>query len=388
MTLRHAFVGFCVVLGSVTFASAQQDTQNVEVEPVTCWWRTTANTVRVGQPFSVILTCSALETEAAKAVIDRGRLAAAAVQLPPYEITGGTQSDDVVTASRRFMQYEYTTRLIGDDVFGAEVPVPPLQISYRIESKVQQDSSVQGREQTYILPVIPIRIASLVPTSETHIREAPVTTLTNIAARQTRGSLMRTSGTIVFVVAGLVFALALLRAFQQRRGATAKVRTHLLSDSSVLAGVRRELRGVQQQAAREGWNEGLAARALTALRVTASYASGQPVAQRWVNGSEELDGQLVLRRPFGGRVLVSGAATAAALPENDGAAAQQLRLALAQLTTARYGRVAKDKNGDIDGAIESGLSATSLVASKHTWLAQTLASLKRSVTWRPRAWAR
>jgi hypothetical protein len=52
-------------------------TVNVEVEPVTCWWRTSTSSVRVGQPFDVVLTCAALETEATKAVIDRGRLAAA-----------------------------------------------------------------------------------------------------------------------------------------------------------------------------------------------------------------------------------------------------------------------------------------------------------------------
>jgi hypothetical protein len=247
---------------------------------------------------------------------------------------------------------------------------------------------VQGREQTYILPVIPIRVASLVPSSETHIREAPATTLTNIAARQTRGSLMRTTGTIVFVIAGLLFVLALLRAFQQRRSATARVRTHLLRDAAVLAGVRRELREVQQQASRAGWNDSLAARALAALRVTTSYAAGHPVAQRAVASDAQHDSQLVLRRPLGGRVLVSGAATAAALLDRDSAVAQQLRLALTQLTSARYGRASQEGTRDLDGAIESGLSATSMVASKHTWLAQTFANLKRSATWRPRAWAR
>ena len=56
---------------------------NVEVEPVTCWWRTGAVAVRVGETFAVVLTCSVLETEAAR-VIDgprpRGRRAVPALR--------------------------------------------------------------------------------------------------------------------------------------------------------------------------------------------------------------------------------------------------------------------------------------------------------------------
>ena len=48
--------------------------------------------VRVGETFPIVLTCSVLETEAARAVIDRSRLGSAAVQFPPYEVVGGSQS--------------------------------------------------------------------------------------------------------------------------------------------------------------------------------------------------------------------------------------------------------------------------------------------------------
>jgi hypothetical protein len=378
-------IGSALIAAS-SVAAAQPETQDVEVEPVTCWWRASVSSVRVGQPFSVVLTCAALETEAAKSVIDRGRLASAAVQLPPYEVTGGTQADDIVTASRRFMQYEYTLRLLGDDVFGADVPIPALQVAYRIESRVQQDAALQGREQTYVLPALPVHVASLVPASETHIREAPVATMSAIAARQTRGALLRTVGTITFAVAGLVLLVSMVRALQQRRSAVARVRTHLLSDSAVLAGVKRELRDVRQQAARERWTEALAARALAALRVTGSYAAGHAVAQRPVNGAVPTDGGLVLRRPLGGRVLVSAAATSAAVPQN-GVVSEDLRSAMAELTTARYGRAAEEL--DLNDAIERGIRATSQVAAEHTWIAQSLARVRSGAAeWRDRAWRR
>jgi hypothetical protein len=367
-------------------AAGQPATQDVEVEPVTCWWRSSVSAVRVGQPFSVILTCSALETDAVKAVIDRGRLASAAVQLPPYEVTGGRQSDDIVTASRRFMQYEYTLRLLGDDVFGADVPIPALQVSYRIESRVQQDASVQGREQTYVLPALPVHVASLVPAAETHIREAPIATLSAIAARHTRGALLRTVGTITFAVAGLLLLVSLARAVQQRRSAVARVRVPLLSESAILSGVTRELRGVRQQAGREGWSDVLAARALAALRITGSYAAGQPVAQRPIGRAASADGNLVLRRPLGGRVLVSASATSAAVPQN-GTVSEELRSAMIELTAARYGRAAKEL--DLNEAIERGIRATARVAAEHTAMAQSFARFRAGVSeWRDRTWGR
>src|SRR6266511_1484570 len=148
----------------------------------------------------------------------------------------GVQSDDITTAARRFRQYEYTLRLISDDAFGADLPVPSLQVSYRIESKVQQDAAVQGREQTYILAPLPVHVASRVPSTETHIREAPVPTAAAISARQARG------------------------AFQQRKSAVTRVRTTLVGDAAIMNRVSRELRAVQPEAMRETWNDQLAAR--------------------------------------------------------------------------------------------------------------------------------
>jgi hypothetical protein len=305
-------------------------------------------------------------------------------------VTGGSQSDDVTTTTRRFMQYEYTLRLIGDDVFGTEVPVPPLPVSYRIESKTQQDQAVQGREQTYIMAPIPIRVAALVASTETHIREAPVPTLTAIASRRARGALLRTVGLIVMAFAGLLLVVALVRNVQQRRASVAKVRAHLLSDSAVLAGVRRELKDVQQ-AARGGWDNVLAARALAATRVTASYASGQPVSQRAVSASNGPDGQLVLRRRFGlgKRVLVSGAATANDFSESGNGHGEEIRTALADFTAMRYGRAAGNGQRDLDDAVQRGLRATARVAAQHTLLARALAAIRRSASgWRERTWER
>ena len=80
-----------VVLLLAGGASAQQPqprpTEDVEVEPIICWWRTTTAAVRVGEQFGLTLTCSVVETEAdeggaGSVAARRQRRAAAAVRNP------------------------------------------------------------------------------------------------------------------------------------------------------------------------------------------------------------------------------------------------------------------------------------------------------------------
>ncbi len=57
----------------------------VEVEPITCWWRTSTSAVRSGESFDLRLTCAVVETEANKVVpdfskLDADRGAAAAIR--------------------------------------------------------------------------------------------------------------------------------------------------------------------------------------------------------------------------------------------------------------------------------------------------------------------
>src|SRR4029077_12147591 len=86
--------------------------QNVETEPIRCWWRTTAGAIRTGEHFSLVLTCAVLENDAVQVVPDEARLGSSVIQLAPFEIVGGSHPTDMRTADRRFFQYEYTLRLI------------------------------------------------------------------------------------------------------------------------------------------------------------------------------------------------------------------------------------------------------------------------------------
>ena len=322
-----------VLIGCAEADALYAQTQNVETEPVTCWWRTTATSVRVGEPFTVILTCSLLQTDAARAIADESRLEPSVVQLPPFEVVGGARAKDLTTASRRFVQFEYQLRTIAENVFASEVAVPPLELTYRVESRVAGGDSLAGRDRTYALPPLTIRVLSLVPDTADDIREAPVATFAEIDASESYGIAWRVAGVVLLALGVLVLTLALAGVIRRRRASRAPAR-RLLSSAALLRGVRHELAGIQTDVRSSGWTSDLAGRALAAVRIVASCAAGRPVAQRFTSdGSARFDnGEVVVAGRPGATWVASSAAASA---DND-----ELRDVLARLSTACYGREA------------------------------------------------
>src|SRR5688500_18636348 len=91
-----------------------QTTEDISVAPIECFTRTTAEAVRVGEPFTLVLTCAVLETAGTIVVPDESVLDAAVLQAAPFEIVDGTHPPDVRTTSRRVFQYEYRVHYIGE----------------------------------------------------------------------------------------------------------------------------------------------------------------------------------------------------------------------------------------------------------------------------------
>src|SRR6478672_2647500 len=147
---------FALMLAAAGVSNAAA--QTVQTDPLQCWWRTSSGAVRVGEPFTVVLTCAVLETEETKVVPDQTRLEPSVVQFAPFEVLGGSHGADLRTDQRRFFQYEYRLRLIADGLFGRDVALPDTKISYKIQSKVGQKTSVQGRDQSYVLPAQSVRV--------------------------------------------------------------------------------------------------------------------------------------------------------------------------------------------------------------------------------------
>src|SRR6185369_5493763 len=149
-------------------------------DPLQCWWRTSAGAIRVGEQFTIVLTCAVLETEAATVVVDQSRLEPSVVQFAPFEVLGGSHGADLRTDQRRFFQYEYRLRLIAENVFGKDVALPETKLSYHVQSRVGQKTSLQGRDQAYLLPPQSIRVMSLVPADAADIRDTSAETFTDI----------------------------------------------------------------------------------------------------------------------------------------------------------------------------------------------------------------
>lgn len=377
---RRILCAALFILATASPAFAQTGTDLVEIEPIKCWWRTSVSAVRAGEAFDLRLTCAVVETGAAKVVPDLSKLDPTVVQLPPFEVLGGTHAGDLVTVGKRFVQYDYRMRLIAEDAFGADVAIPPLEVSYRIESKVTGGDSVQGRELSYVLPRASVKLISVVPDDTSDIREAPASAFSAIEARDSRASLYQTIAGVLFALAGVMVVVILVGLLRGKSKATGATRAHL-APRAILRHVAGELDEVQR-AGRGGWTPELAGRALSAARIAGSYASGRGVGQRTVGVNDPLvDGALAVGRGMGrGQMYVSGSVTA------ESATDPTLAEALKTLTVARYGR-----DGiftDADDAVATAIRITKQQQSAHSVLSEWSSAFVRSlVEMRKKVWA-
>jgi len=389
-----------LALGLSGAVTAQPAEPALAVPPIECWWRTGASSVRVGEPFTVVLTCAVLETVSTTVVPDQSRLDPTVLQLLPFEVTGGQQAPDLRTKTRRFFQYEYDVRYIGEE-FGRDVSLPSLSIAYRVQSRAEAGAAaIETRDKTYILPSQQVRIVTLVPTLADDIRERAPDSFVDIDARRFKANLLSLVATILFALAGVVGIWAVVRALRRGRG-TVAVEASGVSDAAILAAVAREAAEVAR-ARQGGWTPELASQLLQALRVAAAYETvGRAAQAPWMGASavERLPGQFLVRdwlRP-GRASIVTGAATAGHLAReiarreargDVSAAITDLHAALAALESALYGRIAPERL-DLDDALSAGQRGVARLRRSHGWLALRLAALREAVTGlRTRVWAR
>ena len=137
------------------------------------------------------LTCAVYEADNAQVVPDESRLGVASIQMAPFEILGGAHPPDVRRGSRRFFQYDYQLRIISPDAIGHDVNIPPLAISYRIHSRVGAAATLEGRDLSYVMPMMPIKVLSLVPADAADIRDASEASLGAVDSLRFRSSLFR-----------------------------------------------------------------------------------------------------------------------------------------------------------------------------------------------------
>src|SRR6476620_731197 len=93
------------ILGAPTLAqqpAAGQRPGEVETAPIRCWWKTDRTSIRVGERFTLTLTCSVIETRSVTVVPTLTQIDPGALQIPPFEVVGGSRRDDVVAPPWRY----------------------------------------------------------------------------------------------------------------------------------------------------------------------------------------------------------------------------------------------------------------------------------------------
>jgi len=361
-----------------------------ESDPIACWWRTDRNAVHVGEQFTLTLTCGVIETSNLRVVTDRDRLDPAALDLTPFEILGGTRHDDIQASPRRYFQYSYTLRLLGDELFGRDVDIPSIPITYSVETSGV--TGTRGRDQLYLLPPLPVRMLSLVPVAAADILDGSPETFGDIDRRAFRATGELAAAGLLLTFAAALAGVAVVRIVRPRVARSAAERG-LLSPQELLRGCIREAVSLKSEVATGGWTSTLVGRSLTVLRIAAAAALGRPAPQRVADRSVAAeDGQLAIRKGAlrVKRVLISSATTAAAVAAgladpNRATLDPRLRIALEELGeslhvlgAARYGRSGDLDASALDASLDTGIEALRRLHEMQQWPARTADALSRA----------
>jgi len=397
MNKRSRIVGLAILFAACTGGvaatiEAQSPPPAANVDrlasaPVNCWWKVSTNAVHVGEPFGLTLTCRVMETDRLKAVADLSNVEPTAIELTPFDVLEGARHEDIVAPPWRYLQYVYTVRLLGDEFFGRDVPIPATTVTFRI--RTGDADTVEGTEHRYALPSLPMRILSLLPAQAADIQEPAVDSFGDLEALRVRSTFEFVASAIFF---GFAAVLGIVGGFRvrERFRKTGPVVDKTLPAGTVLASCVREIQRVRAEALRDGWSSNLAARALAPFRVAGAIALQQPVAQTPAAADGRTrEGQLALRHGMlrRRRAFVSAPITAGAIDRLrtagnggspvDSKVLDQIREALVALSALRYGRVRDIDVVDLDRTVDSGSSAVQRLRMSHLWPPRAAARLPK-----------
>lgn len=382
--LRFAIVlGACAAWGA-TPARAQSPAQDanagtVETSPMNCWWKTDKSAVRVGEPFGLTLTCRVMETDRATVVPNLSEVEPGSIELTPFEVVEGTRHEDIVAPPWRYVQFEYTVRLLGDEFFGRDIAIPATNVTFRIQTGGAE--TVEGTEHQYVLPSMPMRILSLLPAQAADIRDPAVDTFGDLEARRFRATMELVASAIFFGFAAVLAIFGGLRVRERFRKRGPLVE-QTVPVRAVLGGCVREVERVRAEALRDGWTSSLAAQALAPFRVAGAIALSEPVAQTLVSGDAATrEGQLALRHGLLRRrhALVSAPITAEAIDRLRAAGngnrptgvsqdvLDQIREALVALNVVRYGREGGVDVQALERTLDNGSNALRRLRTARSW---------------------
>lgn len=350
-------------------------------EPIRCWRQSTSGAVTIGESFSVVLTCAVYEGDNAQVVPDESRLGVASVQMAPFEILGGAHPPDVHRGARRFFQYEYQLRIISTDAIGQDVNIPPLSISYRIHSRVGAAATLEGRDLSYLMPMMPIKVLSLVPADASDIRDASEASLGAVDSLRVRSSVFKALTYAFGALAAVMVVLALAPLARARKPAGVAARDRA-PDRRVLASAIAGLDSASTKARQDGWTDDHVAAALGMVRLIAAAAIGHTISQKPASrDGAATEGRTAVGSGFI-RPLNTGASSS--VTADDVARARQhhaerfsttrtqqlegLESALATFTAALYRREPARDAAALDAATDHAVRVAKEIASERSWV--------------------
>jgi hypothetical protein len=292
----------------------------------------------------------------------------------------GGRAPDVRDGDRRFIQYRYRLRIINFDAIGRDVKLPPLTLSYRIESGTGAGATLAGREQTHVMPQIAMRVLSQVAADAEDIRDSGDASLARIDALRFRANAFTVVGWVLAALAGVALLSALSPAVGVL-GRRTRQRAGGMPDRVVLGHAASVLDARQREAQAAGWTPETLAEAHAAVRLVAAIAIGSGVREMSLPRTAATpEGRLRVSRRFARQAVALTANTTARQVATalDGLSAdasgrdrsrlEQLREALTALTRAQYGAAAAAPPGaGIDEAVASARDIARELARERLW---------------------
>ena len=351
------------------------------VDPIRCWWQSSAGAITIGESFDVTLTCAVIETESMQVVADESRLGVAAIQMAPFEILGGSHPADAHRLQRKFLQYHYQLRLVSADAIGRDVNVPALAIPYRVHTRVGPAAALEGRDLNYLMPALPIKVLSLVPKEAIDIRDGSDASLGAVESLRFRSSLFQILAVALGAIAAVMAVMALMPLALGARKAGV-IASDRLPDRAVASHAARVLADIQAATAGDGWTDEAVARALASVRVIAALAIRRPVSEKVLAATAPVpEGRLAVShgRVRTRRASVSSPVTAADVAVfgstlDDAASLTHrqhldgLQSALADLTAALYQQTPVRDAATLSEAVRHALGvASDLQRDRNAW---------------------
>ncbi len=266
-----------------------------ESDAIRCWWRSDKSAIRVGDNFVVVLTCRVIETENEKVIVSEDALEPAVVSFTPYQLVDGARYQDIRRNETRFFQYQYRLKIIGEDFFGKDVPIPALEIHYRIERKLTGLENINTKENIYKLPELPIKVHSLVTKDAKDIRDVSDETFGVIKDRRFKANLAFVLGGLLFVIPLMILISPLVRSARKLKNKYSN--GTLFSTTRLLGRMLGELRNVRDLRNNNGWDSELIGKTVTVLRIAGAIALSKNISQLSARfETRGLEGQLKLRK--------------------------------------------------------------------------------------------